>query len=170
MQRARAAERAAQPPAPLPAGPAPPAGAMAAPLPDLAGPVGDPVLLWSAEDFRDAAPELVELAEAWRVDVHTKRAVAGQLPRRVVDEIAKDAAFPAGSKRSLSTASPVTLAKMFNALRVPLSLKAVITVAPALVYIIVRDLQFGSRIEKLIATERARAAAPLPAPKPPEKK
>ena len=52
----------------------------------------------------------------------------------------------------------------------PLSLKAVITVAPALVYIIVRDLQFGSRIEKLIATERARAAAPLPAPKPPEKK
>ena len=143
---------------------------MAAPLPDLAGPVGDPVLLWSAEDFRDAAPELVELAEAWRVDVHTKRAVAGQLPRRVVDEIAKDAAFPAGSKRSLSTASPVTLAKMFNALRVPLSLKAVITVAPALVYIIVRDLQFGSRIEKLIATERARAAAPLPAPKPPEKK
>lgn len=40
---------------------------------------------------------------------------------------------------------------MFNSLKVPLAVKPVITTAPALVYIIVRDLQTSSRIEKLIA-------------------
>jgi hypothetical protein len=130
-------------------------------LPGLAGPetpsagaeAGIPFDAWTAEDFRFAAPELVELAEAWRIDVHTRHAVAGKLPQKLVAEIAKDAAFPPGSKRSLSNSSPVTLAKMFNALHVPAAFKPVITTAPALVYIIVRDLQTGARIDKLIALQ-----------------
>jgi hypothetical protein len=77
----------------------------------------------------------------------------------VVNEIAKDAAFPPGSKKSLSTSSPVTLAKMFNALKVPLAVKGIITAAPALVYIIVRDLQTGSRIEKMIQENRKNLTA-----------
>ena len=40
---------------------------------------------------------------------------------------------------------------MFNALKVPLAVKPIITTAPALCYIIVRDLQTSSRIDKLIA-------------------
>lgn len=124
----------------------------------------DPVLLWTVEDFRQAAPELVELAEAWRVDCRTKQAVAGKLPKVVVQEIAKSAAFPPGSKKSLSTASPMTLAKMFNALKVPVMLKSVITAAPALAYIIIRDLQTGTRIEKMIADEAERQQQAEPAP------
>jgi len=165
----RATKAAAIPPPPLPASDSPLPDTLAMPGAPEAGVLGgqlvDPVVLWTPEDFRGAATELVELAEAWRIDAHTRRAVAGKLPRKVVEEVAKDAAFPPGSKRSLSTSSPVTLAKMFNALRVPISLKAVITTAPALVYIIVRDLQTGSRIEKLIALELERekpsAAAPM---------
>ena len=122
----------------------------------MAGVPGAAGYQWTAEDFRDAAPELLELAEAWRVDCHPKSAVAGKLPKRVVEEIAKDAAFPPGSKRSLSTASPQTLAEMFNALGVPLSFQKIVTLAPALVDIIVRDLQVGGRIQKMIAEENDR--------------
>jgi hypothetical protein len=144
------------------------------PLPDPAGggdaglSLPDPVLLWSPEDFRGASVELVELAEAWTIDRHTRRAVSGKLPKRVVDEIAKDSAFPPGSKKSLANSAPATLAQMFNALRVPIGLKSVITTAPALVYIIVRDLQHSARIEKLIADEqereRAKSQTPAGAP------
>jgi hypothetical protein len=120
---------------------------------------------WIPTDFDGAAPELVELAEAWRIDQRTKQAVAGNLPRRVVEEVAKDAAFPPGSKRSLSGPSgQQLLAEMFNALRVPVTLKKVVSIAPALAYIVVRDLQLGSRIEKLIASERERTAPPPPKP------
>jgi hypothetical protein len=157
MRMSRATKAAATPPPPLPASDAPLPDTLPVPGAPNGGDAGsqalDPVLLWTPEDFRGAAPEIVELAEAWRIDAHTRRAVAGHLPRKVVDEVAKDSAFPPGSKRCLSTSSPVTLAKMFNALRVPISLKSVITTAPALIYIIVRDLQTGSRIEKLIAQE-----------------
>ena len=167
----RAAKSAVTTPPPLPAsgavlpatvqGAADPAGVVAG------GEIIDPVVVWTPADFRDCAPELVELAEAWRIDAHTKRAAEGKLPRRVVDEIAKDAAFPPGSKRSLSTSSPVTLAKMFNAMRVPVTLKSVITVAPALVYIIVRDLKTGANINRLIADEEEqRKKADRPGEKP----
>ena len=43
---------------------------------------------------------------------------------------------------------------MFNALKVPLAVKPIITTAPALAYIIVRDLQTSARIEKLIAEHK----------------
>ena len=160
MARNRERERAANPPA-LPSalpGASHPAPEVAPPAGDVVGVSGAPVYAWTAEDFRDAAPELVELAEAWRVDAHTKSAVAGKLPKRVVEEIAKDAAFPPGSKRSLSNASPQTLAEMFNALHVPLSFKKIVTLAPALVYIVVRDIQVGSRVQKMIADENERQA------------
>lgn len=153
-REARAKEKLNTPPAPLPACPAPLVesvadAAIAAVIP-LAGDTVDPVLAWTADDFRQCAPEVVELLEAWRIEKHTKRAAEGKLPGAVVKEIAAGAAFPPGSKKSLSTSSPVTLAKMFNALKVPLAVKPVITTAPALLYIIVRDLQTSSRIEKLI--------------------
>jgi hypothetical protein len=155
----RAAKTAVAPPPPLPGAPAPAVemapGAAEVPLLAVGGEMGDQIYVWTAEDFRQCAPELVELAEAWRIDSHTKRAVKGKLPRVVVEEIKKDAAFPAGSKKSLSNSSPVTLSKMFNALKVPVAFKSIISAAPALAYIIVRDLQTGSRIEKLIAENKA---------------
>jgi hypothetical protein len=154
-REARAKEKLVAPPPALPAATPPPVDSVAAtpdaPTGPLVTDLGDPVLAWSPDDFRQCATELVELAEAWRIDCHTKHAAEGKLPAPVVKEIANGAAFPPGSKKSLSTSSPVTLAKMFNALKVPLAVKPVITTAPALAYIIVRDLQTSSRIEKLIA-------------------
>ena len=162
-REARAKEKLITPPPALPAG-APPAVETVAATPDaaalpLAGDGLDPVLAWTPDDFRQCAAELVELCEAWRVDSHTKRAAEGKLPAPVVKEIASGAAFPPGSKKSLSTSSPVTLAKMFNALKVPLAVKPVITTAPALAYIIVRDLQTSARIEKLIAEHKEHVEA-----------
>lgn len=157
-REARAKEKLVTPPPPLPSGTPPPVETLAA-TPETAGlplaglPV-DPVLNWTADDFRQCAAELVELAEAWRIDSHTKNAAEGKLPAAVVKEITNGAAFPPGSKKSLSTSSPVTLAKMFNAIKVPLAVKPIITTAPALVYIIVRDLQTSSRIDKLIAEQK----------------
>ena len=165
MARNRERERLANPAA-LPSAAPGVAGAPAPPVGDLALPMPGAVAEWTAEDFREAAPELVELTEAWRVDTHTKHAVAGKLPRRIVEEIAKDAAFPPGSKRSLSSASPQTLAEMFNALSVPLSFKKIVTLAPALVYVIVRDLQVGGRVQKMIADENERQAVPAQEKKP----
>ncbi len=115
----------------------------------------DAVVQWTAEDLRQCSVELVELIESWRVDSHSKHAAAGKLPAIVVEQIARDAAFPPASKKSLSTSSPATLAKAFNALNVPIALKSIITTAPALAYLIVRDLQTSSRIEKLIAESKA---------------
>ena len=154
----REAKRLAVPPPPLPAGAPPVVESMAAAPVSADGFVGgvavDPVLDWTPDDFRQVSVDLVELAEAWRVDSHTKRAAEGKLPAPLVKEIAGSAAFPPGSKKSLSTSSPVTLAKMFNALKVPLAVKPIITTAPALVYIVVRDLQTSARIEKLIAEHK----------------
>ena len=163
----RAQKRASTPPPLLPELAPPPVSSS----PDTAGPsldaLGavplDPVVAWTPDDFRQCAVELVELAEAWRVDAHTKHAVVGKLPRPVVEEIARGAAFPSASKKSLSTASPATLAKMFNALHVPVALKPIISTAPALAYLIVRDLQCHARIEKLIAENKV-----IEAPKTPE--
>ena len=154
----RAAKAQITPPPALPAGAPPPVAAMETAADAAAGFVADsavdPVAAWTPDDFRQCAVELVELAEAWRIDCHTKRAVAGKLPAPVVKEIAGGAAFPAASKKSLSTSSPVTLAKMFNSLKVPLAVKPIITTAPALAYVIVRDLQTSARIEKLIAEHK----------------
>jgi len=157
-REARAEKKSATPPEALPAGDPPavePVAAAADPAAGfVAGDAVDPVLAWTPDDFRQCAVELVELAEAWRVDCHTKRAAEGKLPAAVVKEIANGAAFPSGSKKSLSTSSPVTLAKMFNALKVPLAVKPLVTTAPALCYIVVRDLQTSARIEKLIAEHK----------------
>jgi len=159
-QRERAEKLALAPAPALPpstaAVPVPGEAPLASPAGPVAGPGVDPLANWTPEDFRDAAPELVELAEAWRVEVRTKQAAAGGLSRKVVEEYASKAAFPAGAKRTLSNSSPLTLAKMFNALHVPLSLKAVVTTAPAIVYLIVRDLQVGSAIAKQVADEKER--------------
>jgi hypothetical protein len=121
--------------------------------------VPDAVDCWRAEDFVDCAPELVELVEGWRVDVRTKQAVERGLTRPVVAQVAKDTAWPENAKRSLSKSSPATLAELFNALNVPLKLKKYVTTAPLLLYIAVRDMAVGARIEKIAAEEAERASA-----------
>ena len=160
-REARAEKNKQTPPPALPAAPAASVETVSLAAETPVGPVApemvDPVVVWTADDFRQCAPELIELAEAWRIDSHTKHAIKGKLPKVVVNEITKDAAFPPGSKKSLSNSSPVTLAKMFNSLKVPIAFKSVISAAPALAYIVVRDLQMGSRIERLIKDEAERA-------------
>lgn len=161
MAANRERERRAKEP---PALPARAAGALDDPgaqtIPVVDGLGLDPVVQWAPEDFRQVAVDCVELAEAWRVDAHTKTAAAGHLPRAVVEEIARDAAFPKGTKNSLSNASPATLAKMFNAMKVPLALKSVIATAPALTFLIIRDFQLTAKIERLVAADKSEKAQP----------
>lgn len=160
----RAAKRAETPPPPLPSAsgnippsPSVPDASPGGPVADLeTGFVPDAQDQWRAEDFNECAPELIELVEGWRVDSRTKQAVERGLPRKVVEQISKDVAWPANAKRSLSRTSPATLADIFNALKVPVRLKKYVTTAPLLLYIAVRDLAAGARIEKLASEEDAR--------------
>gem|GEM_PF-6098499 len=129
----------------------------------------DPLVCWTAEDLRDVS---TELGEAWRVDAICKKCVEGRMPRKVVDEFSRAAAFPAASKRSLSNSLPGTIAKAFNALKVPVGLKSVITAVTALTYVILRDIQLHTKLDKIISDEVQRPApspgpAMPPAPQPP---
>lgn len=160
LARAKAAEL--RPVAPLPSREPGMVDAPATTIPVMDGLPGDAVLQWTAEDFRQVAVDCVELAEAWRVDAHVQHAKAGKLPRPVVEEIGRDAAFPRGTKNSLSNSSPATLAKAFNAMNVPIALKSVITTAPALVYVIIRDFQLQSKIERLIEADKEQKPKPAP--------
>ena len=159
----RAAKAAATPPPPLPPSaesvPATLANAPLAPGGNVSDPLADPLLQWAPADFSDCAPELLELVEGWRVDVRTQQAVEGRLPRKLVQEIAADAAFPKNAKQSLSRTSPATLADLFNALNVPVKLKKYVVSAPLILYLAVRDIACGARINKLIAEEDERRKA-----------
>ena len=114
---------------------------------------------WTAADFDQCAPELIELIEGWRIEVHTKRAAEGKLPRVVVKEVAENAAFPTNAKRSLSRTSPATLADIFNALNVPVKLKKYVVTTPLVLYLCVRDIAGLHRIDSIIAEQEEKRRA-----------
>lgn len=171
----RAAKAAALPP-PLPPASSPVGETPMDTMPPSSGfdpvPLVAPDVVWRAEDFNDCAPELVDLAEAWRVNSRTKQAVDGKLLPKVVKEIAADTAFPASVKKSLSRTSPATLADFFNSIGVPIRFKKYVTTAPLMIYLIVRDMAVGSRIDKLVSDQNEEAlkakAAPGPSQPPPQ--
>lgn len=106
---------------------------------------------WTAADFKQVIFDSLSFAEAARVKNRTAKAIRGGLSPVVAEQIGNSFAFPVETKTSLSTSSPEGIAKLFNALRVPLSVKPVITSCPALVYLIVRDAQLNEKLDKMIA-------------------
>ena len=164
MATKRAAEKsAAQPPA-LPANTAGTSAVLsdsgAKTIPVVDGFLEPAGIDWLAEDFKQVAPDTLDLLEQWRVADKVSLAEEGKLSGAVVRQIEKDAAFPAPAKRSLQSSSPAALAKLFNTLRVPVALKSYITTCPTLLYLIVRDMQQRSEIRKLIQSEAERASKP----------
>jgi hypothetical protein len=115
---------------------------------------------WLAEDFKQVAPDTLDLLEQWRIADKVSLAEEGKLSGAVVRQIEKDAAFPAPAKRSLQSSSPAALAKLFNTLNVPVALKSYITTCPTILYLIVRDMQQRSEIRKIIQSEAERASKP----------
>lgn len=164
MAQKRAAEKSAAPPPVLPP-PAPSSAVLsdsgAKTIPVADGFMEPASVDWMAEDFKQVAPDTIDLLEQWRVADKISLAEEGKLTAPVIRQIEKDAAFPAPAKRSLQTSSPAAIAKLFNALRVPVALKSYITTCPTLLYLIVRDMQQRSEIRKLI--EASRSAKPEPA-------
>ncbi len=164
MASKRAAEKSAALPPPLPAS----TTGTSAVLSDSGStkiPVTDGVtepagVDWTDADFKQVAPDTIDLLEQWRVADKISLAEEGKLSGVVVRQIEKDAAFPAPAKRSLQSSCPAALAKLFNALRVPVALKSYITTCPTLLYLIVRDMQQRSEIRKLIQSEAERASKP----------
>ena len=164
MATKRAAEKsAAQPPA-LPANTSGTSAVLsdsgAKTIPVLDGFVEPASIDWIDTDFKQVAPDTLDLLEQWRVADKVSLAEEGKLSGAVVRQIEKDAAFPAPAKRSLQSSSPAALAKLFNTLRVPVALKSYITTCPTLLYLIVRDMQQRSEIRKLIQSEAERASKP----------
>ena len=162
MERKRAAEKSAAIPPPLPASTAgtsavlPSPGATTTPVAD--GFLEPASVDWLAEDFKQVAPDTIDLLEQWRVSDKISLAEEGKLSGVVVKRIATDAAFPVPAKRSLQTSSPAALAKLFNALKVPVALKSYITTCPTVLYLVVRDMQQRAEIRKLIQSEAERAS------------
>jgi hypothetical protein len=115
---------------------------------------------WLAEDFKQVAPDTLDLLEQWRIADKVSLAEEGKLSGAVVRQIEKDAAFPAPANRSLQSSSPAALAKLFNTLNVPVALKSYITTCPTILYLIVRDMQQRSEIRKIIQSEAERASKP----------
>jgi hypothetical protein len=154
MRLARERERAEQTPqrlSPVAASAESP-GVQTIPVVDLAG--GSAIVGWLPEDFKQVAPDTIDVIEQWRIQDKIELAESGKLSPPVVAKIAKDAAFPPASKKSLQGSCPEALAKIFNACNVPVALKAYISTAPTAVYLIVRDLQQRSEIRKLVQAER----------------
>jgi hypothetical protein len=164
MANKRAAERAAAPPPALPASTAGTSAVLSNPgattIPVVDGFAEPPSVGWLAEDFKQVAPDTIDLLEQWRVSDKISIAEEGKLSAAVVRQIEKDAAFPAPAKRSLQSSSPAALAKLFNSLNVPVALKSYITTCPTILYLIVRDIQQRSEIRKLIQSEAERASKP----------
>jgi hypothetical protein len=174
MRRARAEKAAATPPPPLPAAGAPGVAAPQSVSGQAQNP-GDPLGLppgvdgvspladWTAEDFNGAAPEVIELIEAWCIESDTALAAEGGLPEKVVRKIAADAAFPKSSKESLRRTSPAMLAKFANAVKLPGTLKPYIAGLPSVAVIVIGRLKNRAEIRKLIEEDRKlRAEASKP--------
>jgi len=158
-ERARASAAKLPPPLPSPetqnSAPAPSSG-LASPVVATEG------LEWVPADLQQIAPELIDLLETLDVTDQISLATEGKLPDRVVSQIGKDAAWPVPTKQTLRNSSPATLAKVFNALSVPLAFKPYVTTCPLVVYLYLRRVQNLEAIKKLIAEESARRTPAAP--------
>ena len=167
MAAKRAAEKAAATPAALPASTVATSAVLSNPgtttIPVMDGAPDFAPVDWLPDDFKQVAPDTLDLLEQWRIADKVSLAEEGKLSAPVIKQIEKDAAFPAPAKRSLQTSSPAALAKLFNTLRVPVAMKSYITTCPTILYLIVRDMQQRAEIRKLIQNEAERAAKPEPA-------
>ena len=171
-RKRRAAGRIVQqntvvPPA-LPSAAATPSPSSAPGVP-VAGSPSVAVDAWSAADFNFVVADCIQIAETWRVKTKTDKAIKGNLAPVVAEEIGAAFAFPSQAKDSLRASSPEGFAKVFNALRVPISLKPAISACPALAYIIVRDFQLDAKLDKMIAAVAEREAASKATPQPEKK-
>lgn len=162
MAAKRAEEKSRQLPPALPASNSPTSAVLSDPgaktIPVLDGFSEPSPVDWLAEDFKQVSVDTLNLLEQWRIEDKVSLAESGKLSGATVKQIAKDAAFPDKARTSLQNSSPAALAKMFNALRVPVALKSYITTAPTLLYLIVRDMQQREEIKRLIESERSREA------------
>jgi hypothetical protein len=164
MAAKRATEKSTALPPALPASTAATSAVLSSPgqtsIPVVDGAQDVAPMDWLPDDFKQVAPDTLDLLEQWRIADKVSLAEEGKLSGPVIKQIEKDAAFPATAKRSLQSSSPAALAKLFNALHVPIALKSYITTCPTLLYLMVRDMQQRSEIRKLILSEAERSRTP----------
>ena len=158
----RAAKSAATPPPALPSSAAPMAESLATSPVAPGGAAGfdgpAPLADWVASDFNSAAPEVIELLEAWIVNSNTELASEGGLPDKVVRKIAADSAFPRSSKDSLRRTSPDLLAKFANTVRLPLTLKPYVSGLPSVAVILIGQFKLRGEIKRLIEEDKKQKA------------
>lgn len=122
---------------------------------------------WTPEDFQSLTPLTIDLLEEMFIESEVSLAEEGKLAKPTVDQIAKDAAFPAKAKQSLQSSSPEFFAKVFNALHIPIAMKPYISTGPTAIFLVVRHYQHKASIRQLIEAEAKRNGVP---PQPQEKK
>jgi hypothetical protein len=156
LAREAAAKVAEPPPLPsaapgTPPAPAPPPGAVLTAQPGLV----PPPVPWSAEDLSGLIDELIEAAEAGRVEKFLADVAEAGLTGKLVKEIEADARFPKIAKSLLKQSIPRLCAKWLNKSGISAEWRDEVAVVTALVLIIVHDRQTRSKLDELIAAHKA---------------
>ncbi len=171
--RARDAQRAAADPPPLPGvvddQPATSAGgpvAAAAGVPPAGGPVVVGAVPWDASTLEPIFKQLIPTVEAGMVTSLTSRAARAKLPAEVIQEVRKDAAWPAPTKRALEIAAPRCAAKWLNKSGLSAEYQDEVMLGTAVAALLAQHSVALRKLDKLIARdaqEQAPTASPDPA-------
>lgn len=169
MERKRAAERAANPPA-LPSA-APGNGAAAPPAPGVPalGPapaLEAPVVPWDTQTLKPLFEQLIPALEQIGVNQIAGRASKAKLPRDLVNEIEKDAKWSAVTKKAIELSAPQVAAKWLNASGISAEHQAELVLGTAVASLVSSHVLLLRKLDKLIADQ----AASRPPDKPEEKK
>ena len=160
------AAKLAQPPA-LPSAIPGQANPTATPSPGgVAGadPASPPTIPWEPEIIKKFTDNLIEVAEAGRVQQITGKAREARIPERVVKEISEDAHYPAVAKASLQISAPRVTAKWLNKAGVSAEYADELAFVTSLGAILIQGRKLSQKLDKLIELanqpQPARAATP----------
>jgi hypothetical protein len=163
-QRARDAQRAAEPPAlpafpdGVPTAPGVGAGPAPAPVPGLGAPdlAGAPVP-WDAQTLDPIFRQLLPTIELSLATSLTSRAQKAKLPGEVIAEIRKDAAWPAPTKRAVEIAAPRVAAKWLNRSGLSAEYQDEVLLGTAAAAILAQHSMILRKLDKVIAGEQEQA-------------
>jgi hypothetical protein len=163
------AQRVLAEPPPLPsAGPGLANPAPAAPGGEVpgGGPAGPPPVPWEPQLVKEFTDELIEAAEAGRVEKFTGKARNAKIPERVVREIGTDSRFPASIKKSLQISTPRVAAKWLNKAGVSAEYADEVAFIGSLGALFIQGRKLSAKLDKLIelAKQPQPTLGPGPAP------
>lgn len=110
---------------------------------------------WDPEQLKPLLDELIDTAEAGRVEKFRNLVAEAQFPEKVVKEISSDARMAPALKRSMQLTAPRAVAKAANRLGVSSKYSDEGILVTALLANWIQGRRLMARVEKLIAEHKA---------------